>query len=127
MSKVGTVSTPKDVLGLAGLFASSGVLHLVKPQVYEPMMPKLIPAHREVIIASGVAELVLAAGLLHPRTRKAAGWGSAALLLAVYPANIKMAKDATGSSNTTFKGVAIGRLPLQLPLIRTALKAARSS
>ncbi|WP_109510004.1 hypothetical protein [Nocardioides speluncae] len=120
------MSTPKDVLGLAGLLATSGVVHLVKPSVYEPMMPKLIPAHRELILVSGVAELALAAGLLYPRTRKAAGWGSAALLLAVYPANLKMAKDAAGSSNKTFKGIAIGRLPLQLPLIRTALKAART-
>lgn len=121
------MSTPKDVLGLAGLFATSGVLHLVKPSVYEPIMPKVIPAHREVILASGVAELALAAGLLYPKTRKAAGWGSVALLLAVYPANIKFAKDAAGSDNKTFKGVAFGRLPLQLPLIRTALKAARSA
>ena len=77
----------KDVTALAGIFAVSGTLHLVRPEVYEPIMPDLVPRQREVIYASGVAELLCAAGLLHPRTRRLAGWASAALLLAVYPAN----------------------------------------
>jgi uncharacterized membrane protein len=100
------------------------VIHLVRPQTYEPIMPRFVPAHREVILASGVAELVCAAGLLSGRFRRPAGWASAALLLAVFPANLKMASDSTRTSNTGFQAIAIGRLPLQLPLIRTALKAA---
>lgn len=115
----------KDIAGLAGIFATSGVVHLVKPELYEPIMPKIIPAHREVIYASGVAELVCAAGLLHPRTRSAAGWASLALLFAVYPANLKMAKDSTETSNSKFQAIAFGRLPLQLPLAWTAYRAAR--
>ena len=117
---------PRDVTALAGVFATSGVIHLVKPEVYLPLMPKAVPAHREVILASGVAELVCAAGLLHPRTRPLAGWASFALLLGVYPANLKMAADAAGTDNTGFKAAAFGRLPLQLPLLRTAYRAARS-
>ena len=115
----------KDIQGLAGMFAVSGVIHLVKPEVYEPLMPKIVPAHREVILASGVLELVCAAGLLHPRTRRVAGWASAGLLLAVYPANFKMANDLKSSRKTGLKTAAFARLPLQLPLIRTAVKAAR--
>ena len=111
--------------GLVALFATSGVVHLVKPEVYEPIMPRRVPAHREVILASGVAELLCAAGLLHPRTRAAAGWASLALLLAVYPANVKMASDATRSRSTAFKTAAFARLPLQLPLLRTAYRVAR--
>jgi len=119
------VNIPKDVLGLSGIFATSGVVHLAKPAVYEPLMPVWVPSHREVILASGVAELVCAAGLLHPRTRAAAGWVSAVLLVVVYPGNLKMAGDASHSRKTGLKVAAFGRLPLQLPLIRTALKAAR--
>ena len=87
----------KDTLLLAGLFAVSGTVHLVKPEVYEPLMPSFVPKHREVILGSGVAELACAAGLLHPRTRRAAGWASAALLLGVFPGNLKMADDARRS------------------------------
>ena len=60
-------------------------------------MPELVPAHREVIYASGVLELACAAGLLHPRTRSLAGWASVALLLARLPRQPKMARDARGS------------------------------
>ncbi|MEP6817584.1 MAG: hypothetical protein ABI873_18765 [Marmoricola sp.] len=121
-----TAERTKDVTGLAAILATSGVVHLVKPEFYEPIMPELVPSHREVILASGILELVCAAGLLSRRFRKPAGWASAALLLAVFPANLKMAADSTKTSNTGFKAAAIGRLPLQIPLIRTALKAARA-
>ena len=122
-----TPSRPaKDVCALAGVFAVSGILHLIKPEVYQPLMPDVVPAQREVIYASGVAELLCAAGLVHPRTRQLAGWASAVLLLAVYPANLKMAGDASRSRSTRFKTIAFGRLPLQIPLVRIALRAART-
>ncbi|MDI4659265.1 DoxX family protein, partial [Xanthobacter autotrophicus] len=66
---------PLDAKALVAIFGVSGVLHLAKPETYEPLMPSFVPAHREVIYASGVAELLCAAGLLHPRTRKLAGYG----------------------------------------------------
>jgi uncharacterized membrane protein len=116
----------KDVSFLAVGFVASGIVHLVRPQTFEPLMPALVPAHREVIYASGVAELVCAAGLLHPRTRRAAGWASFALLLGVYPANVKMAGDAVRTNSAGFKAAAFGRLPLQLPMLRAALRAARA-
>ncbi|MCW2762304.1 MAG: rane protein [Marmoricola sp.] len=115
----------RDLKVLAGVFVTSGVVHLVRPETFEPIMPKVVPVHREVIYASGVAELLCAAGLLHPRTRKLAGWASVVVLLAVYPANFKMAGDALQTDDQKFKAAALVRLPLQLPMIRAALRAAR--
>jgi uncharacterized membrane protein len=115
----------RDVKFLVGSFLVSGAVHLVRPETFEPIMPDLVPAHREVIYASGVAELVCAAGLLHPRFRRLAGWASIGILLAVYPANFKMAGDAMQTDDTKFKAATLARLPLQLPLIRAALRAAR--
>ena len=115
----------RDIKFLSAVFVTSGIVHLVRPETYEPIMPKVVPAHREVILASGVLELLCAAGLLHPSTRRLAGWASLGVLLAVYPANFKMAGDAMQTDNQQFKAIAIGRLPLQLPMIRSALKAAR--
>ena len=120
----------KDVAALAALFVTSGATHVVKPEVFERLMPSWVPAHRTVIIGSGVAELLCAAGLLMPRFRRTSGWASAVLLIGVYPGNVKMAGDAAKIQSTStkargFKAVAFGRLPLQLPMIRTALKAAR--
>jgi uncharacterized membrane protein len=89
-------------------------------------MPSWVPAPDEVILWSGVAELACAAGLLAPATRRPAGWASAALLVGVFPGNVKMAADAMRTRSTRFKAIALGRLPLQLPMVRSALKAARS-
>src|SRR4051794_32420000 len=116
---------PRSVKLLALGFATSGALHLVKPEVYLPLMPSWVPAHRQVILASGVAELVCAAGLAVPVTRRAAGWASLLLLLAVYPGNLKMAGDAARARSARFKVIAFGRLPLQLPMLRAAHRATR--
>ena len=117
---------PKDTLGVVAAFTVSGLTHLVRPETFEPLMPAFLPAHRELILASGVVELACAAGILHPRTRKAAGWASAALLVAVFPGNVKMAVDAQRTRNTTYQRMTLARLPVQLPLIRAALKVARA-
>lgn len=110
---------------LALLFTASGIVHLVRPKVFESLMPSWVPAHREVILASGVAELACAAGLALPATRRPAGWASALLLVGVYPGNLKMAADALATDNTGLKAAALLRLPLQVPMIRWALRAAR--
>jgi uncharacterized membrane protein len=120
-----TAPLRRDAKVVVGAFLVSGTVHLVKPEVFEPLMPDWVPAHREVILGSGVAELLCAAGLLMSPTRKLAGLASAALLLGVFPGNVKMAVDASRSSNTPLKVAAFARLPLQLPMIRGALRAGR--
>ncbi|NED66815.1 hypothetical protein G3I15_38395, partial [Streptomyces sp. SID10244] len=74
----------------------------------------------------GVAEVAIGAGLLAPRTRRPAAALAAALFVAVYPANINMVrlwKDKPAG----MKAVAIGRLPLQFPMIWAAVKVFRST
>ena len=65
-------------------------------------------------------------------TRPAAGWASAALLLGVLPANVQMSVDHGRRARRKDTPQAVGffagtlaRLPLQWPLVRTALRAAR--
>jgi uncharacterized membrane protein len=64
--------------------------------------------------------------MLLPPTRRLAGIASAALLVVVFPGNVKMAVDASKTRNTTFKAVTLARLPIQLPLIRGAWRAGRA-
>jgi uncharacterized membrane protein len=126
-TSVGNVPLPRSAKLLVGGFLASGAVHLVRPQVYEPLMPAWVPAHREVILVSGLAELACAVGMAAPRTRRLAGWASVALLLGVWPGNLQMALDSNRSRNTAFKAAAWGRMPLQLPMIRAAVAAARSA
>ena len=65
---------------------------------------------------SGVVELLLAAGIAWPRTRRVAATITAAFLVAVFPANVQMAVDWSSRPAPEF-AVALLRLPLQLPLI----------
>ena len=110
---------------LAGILAVNGTIRLARPQTYAPLMPSWVPAHREVILGSGAAELALAAGLLAPATRRIAGWGSIALLIGVFPGNVKMATDAMKGDNRALQAGTLARLPLQWPLIKAAHAATR--
>jgi uncharacterized membrane protein len=121
------MALPRSSKLLIGAFVASGAVHLAKPEVYEPLMPSWVPAHREVILGSGVAELVLALGMVLPPTRRVAGWASVGLLLGVWPGNLQMALDSNRSPSTAFKVAAWGRMPLQIPMIRAAMAAARSA
>jgi uncharacterized membrane protein len=115
----------RSTAGLAGLFAVSGTLHFARPRPYERIVPKPLPRKRELVYISGAAELACAVGLLYPRTRRPAGLVSAVLLAAVFPANVQMALDLNQGGSTAAKAAGFARLPLQVPLIRAALKAAR--
>jgi uncharacterized membrane protein len=126
-----TTPLTTDVLGLAALFLTSGTVHLVRPQVFEPIVPPWLPRRRALVLASGVAEIVCAVGLLAAPTRPTAGWASAGLLLAVFPANVQMsvthgrraARRRDAASAAAFAAT-VARLPLQWPMVRTALRAA---
>ena len=77
--------------GLAGFWVGAGVMHFVIPREYEAMVPDWVPAHREVVAWTGVAEIAGGLAVLSPRTRAGARWWLLATLLAVYPANVNMA------------------------------------
>ncbi|MDN5853460.1 MAG: DoxX family protein [Actinomycetia bacterium] len=121
--------TPRDVAALAVLFAGSGVLHFVRPEPLERIVPKALPYKRELVYASGAVELACAAGLSGTRTRRVAGWASAALLVAVFPANVQMSVSALRSQKAPrwYQVGTLARLPLQIPMIKTAMKATRHS
>ena len=70
------------------LFVAAGIGHFVAPGFYMKIMPPYLPLHRELVFASGVAEVVLGVLLLVPKTSRFAAWGLIALLIAVFPANI---------------------------------------
>ena len=69
----------------------AGLMHFAVPRQYEAIMPDYLPAHRELVAASGVAEIVGGAGILHEPTRRPAAWWMIATLVAVFPANLHMA------------------------------------
>jgi uncharacterized membrane protein len=105
---------------LAVIFGTSGLIHFVRPSVFEGIVPRWLPAPRTLVYVSGAAELACTAGLL---TRQPwAGPLSAGVLLGVWPANIQMAVDATRASQPWWRQVVVwARVPLQLPMLRMAV------
>ncbi len=75
----------------ASIFFISGSLHWIAPAPLLKIMPPFLPCPLRLVQISGAAEILGAIGLLLPRFRRAAGFGLAALLVAVFPANIYMA------------------------------------
>ena len=114
---------PRVIDVVARIFAGpvmlvAGLLHFVRPGMYEAIMPPWLPAQRELVYASGVAEAGAAVGTMFPRTRRPAGLVLVATLLAVFPANIHMALNPSEFPKVPGGAAALyGRLPLQALMI----------
>lgn len=109
---------------LAAAFTAAGALHFLRPTMYEEIMPDYLPAHRELVLASGAAEIAGAALVVFPRTRRIGGLVLAATLAAVFPANVDMALHADRYESLP-PALLWARLPLQGLLIWWALRATR--
>ena len=103
------------------LFTASGILHLVNPSAFLWLMPEWTPFVTELIIISGVAELIAALGLVF-RLRWAPIF-TTLVLLGVWPANWWFAFDVLGQGDLWLAIAAWARLPLQIPLIVWALRS----
>ncbi|MFG1883498.1 hypothetical protein [Micromonospora sp. NPDC049102] len=115
-----------EAVALAGLLATAGVTHLLRPGYYDPIVPRTLPGPARLwTYASGFAELAVAAAVAHPATRRTGGRAAAALFVAVLPANVKMAVDWR-HRRPTRRAIAYGRVPMQIPLIWWALRVARA-
>ncbi len=101
------------LMGIFYIFAGS--MHFVFPTHYLKMMPSILPYHLPLIYISGIAEILCGLGFLFQETRVFAAWATILLLIAIFPANIKMAMypELFGIS----PWILYLRLPLQFLLI----------
>jgi uncharacterized membrane protein len=78
---------------LAGFFIGGGVNHFAMPGPYRQIVPpRLRGQAKRLVEVSGVAEVAGGMGVLLPATRRVSGLGLIALLAAVFPANLHMAR-----------------------------------
>jgi uncharacterized membrane protein len=106
------------------VFMAAGIYHFVNPRIYESIMPDYLPAHRELVYASGVAEFASGAALVYPPTRKAGFMLSLLTLVGVFPANLHMALHPDRYKKVP-RAALYGRLPIQIIFIVWAWAAAR--
>lgn len=92
-------------------FFVGGIAHFVATDVETSIVPPWVPWPRVMVLVSGVFELLGAAGLVWPRTRRAAGWGLFALTIAVTPVHLWMLQRPD-----LFRAIPHWALMLRLPL-----------
>jgi uncharacterized membrane protein len=73
---------------LALFFIVAGTAHFITPAPYLAIVPTYLPWPAAMVALSGVAEILGGVGVWFRTTRRAAGWGLIALLIAIFPANI---------------------------------------
>jgi len=111
------------LLGLA--FVGAGVNHFLMPRAYERIVPPSMSSRaHSLVLISGVAEIAGGLGMLLRWTRRPAGIGLIALLAAVFPANLHMAR-APEDFHKIPRWALYARLPLQPLMMWWAWSAMR--
>lgn len=114
-------------LGLAFM----GVLHFIQPRGFRGLIPEWATRVTRldkdgIIVASGSAEVALAAGLIAlPKERRRIGWATAAFFVAVFPGNIEQWRTRRSAPGLNTDAKRLVRLFLQPVLIIWALWSTR--
>jgi uncharacterized membrane protein len=117
---------------MGAVYVVAGIAHFLVPQRFAEAVPPAFPRPVGLVYLSGIAEILLGIGVAIPRTRRPSAWGIAALLVAVFPANLHLARREVLDDLVPDRLVgparlaALIRLPFQGVLIGWALRYARS-
>ena len=110
---------------LGNVFIVAGVNHFVMPRAYERIVPPPLRDYaKELVQVSGVAEIACGMAVFMPSTRRLAGSGLIALLAAVFPANLYMARQPEHFPRIP-RWALYARLPLQPLMMLWAWRATR--
>lgn len=127
-----TAVTERDATQLAAyrvaaMLLGVGTLHFVAPKPFDDIVPAELPGNaRLYTYGSGVAEVAVGALLVPRRTRRLAALAAALLFVGVFPANVNMCR-LWWDRPWPMRVAALARLPLQIPMITTALRIRRNS
>lgn len=83
----------KGAFALMAMFVLVGISHFAKREKLEAMIPPHWPYRRAMNYISGAAEIIGGILVLFPATRAWAAYGLLLLLIAVFPANIFVARS----------------------------------
>jgi uncharacterized membrane protein len=100
---------------MAFFYLAAGINHFVNRAAYLSIVPSFLPHPLEIVYISGFCEAVFGILLIPVYTRRAAAWAIILLLVAVFPANIKMMLDSWNAGSLQHWAT-LFRLPVQLLL-----------
>ena len=100
---------------MSAIYCFAGISHFWKPNIFLKITPKWVPYPKIINIIVGAIEIILGIALLFNSTRSYAAMGIIALLVAVFPANIKHFQQARTKGQHVIATMI--RLPVQVLLI----------
>lgn len=77
---------------VSAFFILAGTYHFLRPAPFIAMVPPWLPSPATLVAISGIAEIAGGIGVLIPRFRRCAAWSLIVLLIAVFPANLQVAR-----------------------------------
>jgi len=79
-----------------------GVLHFTNTDFYFPYMPNFIPFHKEMILISGLLEILLGFSLFFDKIRKYALWGLILMLIVFMTVHLNMLLPQNNLGNSIY-------------------------
>jgi len=79
-----------------------GVLHFTNTDFYFPYMPNFIPFHKEMILFSGLVEILLGFSLFFDKIRKYALWGLILMLIVFMTVHLNMLLPQNNLGNSIY-------------------------
>ena len=117
----------KTAYRVAAMLVGIGTVHFLAPKPFDTIVPAELPGSaRFYTYASGVVEIATGALLVPRRTRRLAALAAVALYIGVFPANVNQCR-LFWDKPWPVRILSLARLPLQIPMITTALKIWRNS
>lgn len=101
---------------MAALYALAGINHFVQPKFYLAIMPKFFPMPNLLNQLSGVAEIILAIGLLLASTRKLSAYLIIAMLIVFFAVHIPHLISPPSLAKSKY-WIVVLRIPIQFLLI----------
>ncbi len=103
-------------LALSALLIFTTIGHFLFTDGMSKMIPDFIPYKRNIIILTGILELLFAAGILYPKTQSLFGWGLILFLIIIIPANIKASVENLNYQTGSYDGNGVSYLWFRIPL-----------
>lgn len=101
---------------LGVIFLIAGVTHFSHAPMYLRIMPPYLPAHKSLVLLSGILEMCLGFMLLNPETQSIAAWGMMLAMLSFLTVHFHMVTNK--ESSLGIPGWILWlRIPLQFGLI----------
>ncbi len=119
-SKILIMENPWHLYLMSFMYIFAGIMHFVKPKMYMRIMPRYLPSHKQLVLLSGLAEILLGIGLLFTSTRNASIYGIVIMLLIFLLVHFYMLSSKKAAAGIS-RWILIARIPLQFVLIWWAL------